>query len=393
MSTMKKRKGQSLPPPPSHPRVAVLGDTDFAQATALLQGINEFSDRHSHWELLPLHYTQEHVIADLIRTERIDALIGAFVSDRWITALVGTSGIPVVNTSNVSNITSVPSVVPNEHEIGRLAAHHLLRRQFTTFAFGGLRSCAYSHERQQGFSQALKEAGFALTALPDTDISRPLWSWLDALRRLVHPIAVFCANDYVARRLILDATANGFTIPKSISVVGAGDSALDSLFAGVGITSVALPTQAMGYRAAQLLQARLTDPTAEQERIVIPPAGLVTRASTGMGPMHPLVARALDLIESQLNQPQLTVAGLVQQLHASRRLLEIRFKDALGHSPHTEITHQRMAIARRLLLDPRIRIADVASRCGYTELSHFYHRFKAAHNTTPAAWRHDAISQ
>ena len=388
------KSGDELPLLQRRARVAVLGDTDFPQATALLQGITEFSDKQSKWDILPLHYTQEDVVNHLIRTKSIDGLIGSFVSDRWIATLVGDSRIAVVNTSSTSTISSVPSVIPDDREIGRLAAQHLLRRQFTTYAFGGLRSCAYSHEREKGFAEALEASGFRLSSLPTADISRHLYAWLEVLRGLPHPIAVFCANDYVARRLILDAAANGLPAPAAVSVIGVGDSALDSFFAGVGITSIALATHAIGYRAAQLLHGLLTDQDIpKQQRIMIPPAGLVARASTGMGPMHPLVARTLDLIAAQLDQPQLTVAGLVRQVHASRRLLEIRFRETLGHSPHAEITQQRMALARRLLLDPRIRIADIASRCGYTELSHFYHRFKAAHDSTPAAWRRETISR
>ncbi len=390
---------KKTPSPPSvharRLRIAVLGDTDFAKATELLQGVMEFSEKHHDWEILPLHYTQEHVVGDLIDARSIDGVIGAFVSDRWIHGLIGDSGIPVVNTSNISTITAAPSVEPDDREIGRLVARHLLKRQFTTFAFGGLRSCAYSHERRKGFAQILDAAGFPLTTLPHTDISKPLWPWLAALRKLTQPVAVFCANDYVARRLILDASDDHLAVPEAISVIGVGDSALDSFFAGIGITSVALPTHAIGYRAAQQLNDSLnTSPApAQHQRIRIPTAGLITRGSTGMGPMHPLVARALDLIESQINQSQLTVAALARQLHASRRLLELRFRGTLGHSPHTEITQQRMARARRLLLDPRIRIADIATRCGYTELSHFYHRFKAAHNTTPAAWRNSVLKK
>jgi len=388
-----KKPDLSAASPPSRFRIAVLGETDFAEATALLHGITEFSDKLGHWEILPLHYTQEHVVADLIRTKSIDGIIGAFVSDRWISTLTGNSSIPVINTSNLSSITVTPSVIPDDREIGRVAARHLLRRQFTTFAFGGLRGSAYSSEREEGFTAELETAGFSSASLPPTDISRPLRSWLDALQQLPQPIAVFCANDYIARRLILDATAAGFAIPADISVVGVGDSALDSFFAGVSITSVAIATHAIGYRAAQLLHSHLAEDTIpESHSILVPPAGLIPRASTGMGPMHPLVARGLDLIEAQLGRSQLTVAGLVRQLHASRRLVELRFRETLGHSPHTEITQRRMALARRLLLDPRVRIADIANRCGYTELSHFYHRFKTAHNTTPAAWRTAALA-
>ncbi len=380
---------------PDRIRIAVLGDADFAQATELLQGVTEFAESQRNWEVLPLHYTQEHLVGDLILSKRIDGVIGAFVSDRWIRSFVGNTGIPVVNTSNLSSITAAPSVIPDDRAIGRLVADHLLKLKFTAFAFGGLQSCTYSHERQAGFSDGLADAGFEPVLLPNADISRPLLPWITALQEQPQPVAVFCANDYIARRLILDATGAGLPVPRALSVIGVGNSALDSFFAGIGISSVSLPTHAIGYRAAQCLGSALAKPEPNDRAtasIRIAPAGLIPRDSTGAGAIPPIVARALDRIASQLNQSELTVASLAHQLRASRRLIEIRFSESLEHSPHTEITNQRMALAKRLLLDPRIRIADIAPRCGYTELSHFYHRFKAAHNTTPAAWRKAALN-
>jgi AraC-like DNA-binding protein len=51
-----------------------------------------------------------------------------------------------------------------------------------------------------------------------------------------------------------------------------------------------------------------------------------------------------------------------------------------------------MELARRLLREPWIGIAEIAARCGYAETSHFYRRFKDAHASTPAAWRRQALS-
>ncbi len=208
------------------------------------------------------------------------------------------------------------------------------------------------------------------------------------MRRTIYkPLGLFCVDDHTARRTIAACKQANITIPDDVSIIGVGNSQLDSFFAGIGISSVDLPHTAIGYAAAEHLDRQLHGKTNAPNSTHIAPSGLTLRESTGTGALNTLVGRAINYIEMNLSNP-ISVKDLVSHTHASRRLIEIRFREALGRSPHEEITHLRMTRANQLLHNPHIAITSVAAQCGYPEVSHFYARFKQHHNgIPPSAWR------
>lgn len=372
-------------------RIVVLGDVDFAHTANLLQGIGKLSEKHG-WEILPLHYSQEHLLSELVATEEVNGVIGAFPGERWIGLLLGHSSLPVVNIANQSTIRSVPSVIVDDSATGRLAAEHLFRRGYSSFACGSLRTSESSRQRCSGFAEYIEEQGLSVCNLQPMAASGNFACWVERLLNLDMPTGVFCSDDLLARKLITAAKENGIGVPDRLSVVGVGDSPMDSLLAGIGITSVALPYQIVGYKAARMLLALFAGEV-RTSLIRVAPTGIVVRASTGSGKMNALLRRALDLIDMEIGRPGLSVAAVAARLNVSRRLLEIRFREGLGRSPHAEITRRRMALARRLLLEPWAGIDDIAARCGYSDISNFYRRFKDAHASTPALWRKKALAQ
>jgi transcriptional regulator GlxA family with amidase domain len=119
---------------------------------------------------------------------------------------------------------------------------------------------------------------------------------------------------------------------------------------------------------------------------------MVARKSTSvMRGAHPLVGRALAYIEAHRSHP-LSVEDVARGVGASRRLLEMRFRESLNRSPRREIQAHRMAQAAQLLKQTRLPVADVAAHCGYLELSHFYACFAREYGRPPAAWRREQLA-
>jgi LacI family transcriptional regulator len=368
-------------------RVAVLGDVNFAHANALLAGVTRFTGARPNWEVIPLHYAQEGALSDLIGNGRIDGLIGAIVSDRWFRGVTHSAKIPVINTSSLSSITTLPSVLPHDVAIGALAAEHFVRRHYRSLAFAGIRSYACSGDRFDGFSAYAADHGIDASSLPHANMTSPLQEWRDLLLAIPKPLGLFCVDDHTARRAIALCRDSGMVIPDDISIIGVGNSMLDSFFAGIGISSVDIPFDAIGYEAASRLDRLLAGEPRDLEPLRIKPPGLTLRETTGTGALNTLVGRALNFIETNLASP-LSVQDLVAHTGASRRLVELRFRETLDRSPHEEIIRLRMLKARRLLQETHTPISDVAAQCGYPEVSHFYARFKQHHEgTPPGAWR------
>lgn len=66
---------------------------------------------------------------------------------------------PVVNLSMRLAETGLPTVAPDNHAVGRIAAEHFLERGFRTFAYLEFSDAWFSGERHAGFRERLAEAG------------------------------------------------------------------------------------------------------------------------------------------------------------------------------------------------------------------------------------------
>ena len=62
----------------------------------------------------------------------------------------------------------------------------------------------------------------------------------------------------------------------------------------------------------------------------------------------------------------ITAADVVRQLHVSRRLADLRFREITGTSILAYITDIRLEKVKRLLTDTDLRVEEIARHCGYT---------------------------
>jgi len=99
-----------------------------------------------------------------------------------------------------------------------------------------------------------------------------------------------------------------------------------------------------------------------------------------------LVADTLRLIWDQ-SQRDLTVADLERQLPVTRRSLERRFREALGHTIHEEITRCRLERARRLLVKTDLSVKEVAAAAGFPSPDNMGRVFRRLEGTSPQAYR------
>ncbi|MDP5031371.1 MAG: AraC family transcriptional regulator [Paraglaciecola sp.] len=81
------------------------------------------------------------------------------------------------------------------------------------------------------------------------------------------------------------------------------------------------------------------------------------------------------------------VEQLAQTAFLSVSALERRFKKYLSKTPKQFINEIRLENARRLLIETRLPIVEVAYRCGFSEHSYFSRQFKALFGTLPSQLR------
>ena len=104
----------------------------------------------------------------------------------------------------------------------------------------------------------------------------------------------------------------------------------------------------------------------------------------------PLLARLRVLIQNQLGDHGLSVAGLAEQSGCSADHLSQLFRQASGEPLLAYINRQRMERAARLLRETTLAGKEVAWACGFSAHNYFIRVFRAHHGMTPQAWRQSA---
>jgi AraC-like DNA-binding protein len=83
----------------------------------------------------------------------------------------------------------------------------------------------------------------------------------------------------------------------------------------------------------------------------------------------------------------LIIEDLAKLAFISVSALERRFKKYLSKTPKQFINEVRLENARRMLIETRLPIADVAYRCGFSEHSYFSRQFRLMFGTLPSQLR------
>lgn len=109
--------------------------------------------------------------------------------------------------------------------------------------------------------------------------------------------------------------------------------------------------------------------------------GFITR-STG----DRLINRAMAVMQEHLEDP-LPLARIAQHAGCSQKTLAARIKAELGTTPGHLYRRLRLALARKLLRETQLGIAEVAVRCGYDDASAMTRAFRGEFGQTPRETR------
>ncbi len=63
------------------------------------------------------------------------------------------------------------------------------------------------------------------------------------------------------------------------------------------------------------------------------------------------------------------------------------FQKEYGRTPHKYIVEQRIELAKRMLKDESLTVADISQAVGFEGVKYFYYAFKKATKVTPGQWR------
>ena len=100
-----------------------------------------------------------------------------------------------------------------------------------------------------------------------------------------------------------------------------------------------------------------------------------------------VLKKAIDLIEDQICNPEISNISIADELHISEIYLRKLFNKYLSTTPKQYIQDLRSKRAEELLICTSNSISSVSEMCGYSTVGMFCRAFKKRHGVTPTEYR------
>lgn len=305
--------------------------------------------------------------------------------------------MPCVGANADLTAMGYPSVVLDDHAIGRLAAEHFAGkgvRHFWAFCLWGT---DFGARRRAGFREAVVE--MKLNYVDACDGLLP-WPPPLPLRKadlvkaaalaLPRPIGVLIGCDSWAWAFNLAAANAGLKVGEDLLPIGVDNDDLHCELMHPTLSSVIVPWGELGRQAGLLLE-RVIQGEREATIIRVVPQEIAQRQSTDVYAIHDAtVVAAVAFIRSRAERP-ISVDDILLAVPVRRRTLEAKFRETLGRTVLEEITRTRMGAARRLLLQSDLSVGQIAERLQFSSGSYFVQMFRRHIGVTPHQYRRNAI--
>jgi LacI family transcriptional regulator len=194
-------------------------------------------------------------------------------------------------------------------------------------------------------------------------------------------------SDFVARTVLNACHEVGIDVPKEIAILGVDNFPNLCELWPVPLSSIAQDFPRMGFEAARLLDEQLTGANPARRAVLIPPGPLHARQSTDVLAFEdPLVATAMRLIHANATTG-MRIADLLKEVPLSRRWLDQRFKQAVGHTPAEEMRRCRVRAARDLIMETDLPLRQIAARCHFSFPENLIRAFRAEYGLSPRQYR------
>ena len=213
----------------------------------------------------------------------------------------------------------------------------------------------------------------------------------DWLKSMTMPIGVFAANDAMAVHVSSACRLLGLSVPNDVAIIGVDNDVELCEGQSPTLSSIELDYVAAGRIAAETLDEFMhrrggKSPSAMMRSY--PPGPVVRRESTRLfARKDKPISDAVELIRKEACNG-ISALDVVATIPCSRRMAEIRFRAATGHSILEEILSVRMDMAKQLLSQRNpLPIDMIANRSGYKSIAAFSKAFHDKNGMPPTAWR------
>jgi LacI family transcriptional regulator len=373
------------------PKVALLIETSNAYARGLLTGIVSYVREHRPWSMFLSEHNRGDLAPAWLSRWNGQGIIARIENPAIARALKGMP-VPIVDMSAARLIPSLPWFETDDCAVAHLAAEHLLERGFKHFAYVGDGRFNWSNWRCEHFQRSLRAAGRECAiyrpcreSLPGNDEQvDDLAEWL---RELPKPVGVMACYDFRAQQVLDACRRIDLAVPHEVAVIGVDNDELLCDLADPPLSSIALNAHRTGYEAADLLDRMMNGRKVRGETHLIPPLGAVTRQSTDVLAIDDRnIARAVHHIRKHACDG-IKVQDVLNAVPQSRRLMEKRFRKAIGRTPHEEIIRVQLERVKHLLTATDLPLEEIAERAGFRHVEYLSVAFKREIGMPPSRFR------
>ncbi|MEM6392724.1 MAG: XylR family transcriptional regulator [Planctomycetota bacterium] len=359
----------------------------------IMEAIVDYAHSHGPWQVQTDPPIGLEPIHDLGRWKG-DAVI-ASLSTPALAEQVLALGVPAVNISSAAGAFGLPCIWPDNAQMGRQGAEHLISQGLTHLAYCGSNRDLFSRERGKAFQSAAHDAGCACEIYGGSAPVRGDPQWRRRVRTLMKwlvglpkPCGVMACDDYRAIAVLAACERAGLRVPEDLAVLGANDDDLACRITKPPLTSIPMPGYDIGYRAAERIDQALAGQTLTPgiERIATPP--IASRESTDvLHYRHPDVIAAVRQIRRDAGRQVLTVEALAETAGVTARTLQQHFREEVGRTPKQEIDRVRTQALTRRLRETDRPVKQIAFDAGFASSAEFSRYFKRQTGYAPNHFR------
>jgi AraC family transcriptional regulator, glycine betaine-responsive activator len=183
-------------------------------------------------------------------------------------------------------------------------------------------------------------------------------------------------EDFAARFPNVDVCPDRWVVDETVFTTGGATPALDCM--------LALIRARTGYSAALNVASLYIYEEARSGADVQPIVSLGR-----IRDHEPRVAEAIRIMETHIDQP-LTISAIARRIGISSRGLEMLFLRVVKTSPGSYYFGLRLHAARRLVVDTKLPVADIAVRTGFSAIASLSRAFRRQFGMSPSQARREA---
>lgn len=291
----------------------------------------------------------------------------------------------------------IPSCSTNNEAIAQIAADYFYEQnRFASYVYVDAFTSPdwdwWTKIRRESFQRTLQEHGFNdsvyhlnLLDLPPQDDAK---RFLNNIKDIPRPIAIFACNDRVAREIVTFCDIGSLHVPDDIAVLGVDDEVCICENAPTSISSIKIEHHRLGRIAINLMHEMIESGNYNvNRRILCPPVRVVERNSTSrQEPKDHHVARALNYIRTA-HIDLLNVENIVIASGSSRSYLQKHFKNETGRTILGAIHNRLLEDVKRMLEGTNKPISEIAAITGLVSFSSLCTLFKRKYGISMKEYR------